>query len=168
MVITLPVSAVMCLLLVMMDTSTTTGNVSQDWNGMIDAKLVFGNHLLVNQLPLDQQHKHQPPYPHPKHLLWNQLQVSYVPGFWPQINASNENSLLRIPAMYEVKNSKICNFWTFWPVIQLINHLFQIRHAFRFATSPPPTDATFKMSLHFLQVETIVKKKCLSDFEKMV
>ncbi len=27
--------------------------------------------------------------------------------------------------MYEVKNSKICNFWTFWPVIQLINHLFQ-------------------------------------------
>ncbi len=34
---------------------------------------------------------------------------------------------LRIPAMYEVKNSKICNFWTFWPVIQLMNHLFQIR-----------------------------------------
>ncbi len=23
-------------------------------------------------------------------------------------------------AMYEAKNSKICNFWTFWPVIQLI------------------------------------------------
>ena len=29
--------------------------------------------------------------------------------------------------MYEVKNSKICKFWTFCPVIQLINHLFQIR-----------------------------------------
>ena len=28
--------------------------------------------------------------------------------------------VLRIPAMYEVKNRKICNFWTFWPVIQLI------------------------------------------------
>ncbi len=28
---------------------------------------------------------------------------------------------LRIPAMYEVKNSPICNFWTFWPVIQLKN-----------------------------------------------
>ncbi len=26
--------------------------------------------------------------------------------------------------MYEAKNSKICNFWTFWPVIQLVNHLF--------------------------------------------
>ena len=25
--------------------------------------------------------------------------------------------------MYEVKNSKICNFWTFWPVIQLIKEL---------------------------------------------
>ncbi len=24
--------------------------------------------------------------------------------------------------MYEAKNSKICNFWIFWPVIQLINH----------------------------------------------
>ena len=23
--------------------------------------------------------------------------------------------------MYEAKNSKICNFWTFWPVIQPIN-----------------------------------------------
>ncbi len=33
-------------------------------------------------------------------------------------------SYLRIPAMYEVINSKICNFWTFWPVIQLIHHLF--------------------------------------------
>ncbi len=29
--------------------------------------------------------------------------------------------------MYEAKNSKICNFWTFWPVIQLINDLFKIR-----------------------------------------
>ena len=28
--------------------------------------------------------------------------------------------------MYEAKNSKICNFWTFLPVIQLINHLSQI------------------------------------------
>ncbi len=29
--------------------------------------------------------------------------------------------------MCETKNSKICNFWTFWPVIQLINHLFKMR-----------------------------------------
>ena len=29
--------------------------------------------------------------------------------------------------MYEAKNSKICNFCTFWPLIQLINHLFKIR-----------------------------------------
>ncbi len=32
--------------------------------------------------------------------------------------------VLRIPAMYEVNNSQICNFWTVSPVIQLINHLF--------------------------------------------
>ncbi len=30
---------------------------------------------------------------------------------------------LRIPDSY---GAKICNFWTFWPVIQLINHLFKI------------------------------------------
>ncbi len=30
---------------------------------------------------------------------------------------------LRILAMYEAKNSKICNFWTFWPVIQLIKKM---------------------------------------------
>ncbi len=30
--------------------------------------------------------------------------------------------LLMILAMYEAKNSKICNFWTFLPLIQLINH----------------------------------------------
>ena len=38
-----------------------------------------------------------------------------------------KNLVLRMPAMYEVKNSKICTFWTFWPVIHPINHLFQIR-----------------------------------------
>ena len=30
---------------------------------------------------------------------------------------------------------------------------------FRTTLSPPPTDATFKMSLHFLQLETIVQKR---------
>ena len=47
---------------------------------------------------------------------------------WPMFYLDRWYSLsclLRIPAMYEVKNSKICNFWTFWPVIQLINHLFR-------------------------------------------
>ena len=52
------------------------------------------------------------------------------------------NISLRICAMYEAKNSKICNFWTFWPVIQLINHLFKIRQN--------------------------CSKKCSSDFKKMV
>ncbi len=34
--------------------------------------------------------------------------------------------ILRILAMYEAENSKICNFCTFWPLILLINHLFKI------------------------------------------
>ena len=34
---------------------------------------------------------------------------------------------LRILASYEAKIAKICNFWTFWPVVQLIEHLFKIR-----------------------------------------
>ncbi len=32
--------------------------------------------------------------------------------------------LLRILAMYEAENSKICNFCAFWPLIQLRKHLF--------------------------------------------
>ena len=35
--------------------------------------------------------------------------------------------MLRLRAMYKAKNSKNCKFWTFWPVIQLTNHLFKIR-----------------------------------------
>ena len=34
---------------------------------------------------------------------------------------------LRIPDSYDAKKAKICNPWTLWPVIQLINHLFEIR-----------------------------------------
>ncbi len=33
---------------------------------------------------------------------------------------------LRILDTYEAKNGKICNFWTIWPVIQLINDHLQI------------------------------------------
>ncbi len=45
------------------------------------------------------------------------LQVNPRTAFWGPFGPQ---TMLRIPAMYEVKNSKICNFWTFWPVIQLI------------------------------------------------
>ncbi len=31
---------------------------------------------------------------------------------------------LRILAVHAAENSKFCNFWTFWLVIQLINHHF--------------------------------------------
>ncbi len=33
---------------------------------------------------------------------------------------------LRILASYEANIAKICNFWTFWPVIQLMKHLLKI------------------------------------------
>ena len=36
---------------------------------------------------------------------------------------TQKRNSLRILAMYEAKNSTIYDFWTFWPVIQLINHL---------------------------------------------
>ena len=36
-------------------------------------------------------------------------------------------STLRILACCKAKIAKICNFWTYWPGIQLINHLFKIR-----------------------------------------
>ncbi len=47
---------------------------------------------------------------------------------WPRVT----DKRLRILAMYEAENSKICKLWTFWPVIQLINHLFKIRQKWSF------------------------------------
>ncbi len=35
--------------------------------------------------------------------------------------------LLRIPDSYDAKIAKFCNFWTFWPVTQLIDYLLKIR-----------------------------------------
>ncbi len=34
---------------------------------------------------------------------------------------------LRSPQRNDAKMAKICNLWTFWLVIQLINHLFKIQ-----------------------------------------
>ena len=36
-------------------------------------------------------------------------------------------SILRLLHRNDAKIAKICNFWTLWPVIQPINHLFKIR-----------------------------------------
>ncbi len=35
--------------------------------------------------------------------------------------------LLRLPYRNDAEIAKFCDLWTFWPVIQLINHLFKIR-----------------------------------------
>ncbi len=40
-----------------------------------------------------------------------------------QFQIFSDRNYLRILAMYEAENSKISNFCTFWPLIQLINHL---------------------------------------------
>ncbi len=39
----------------------------------------------------------------------------------------NSVNFLRILARYDAKIAKICNLWTFWPVIQLICHLLEIQ-----------------------------------------
>ncbi len=46
--------------------------------------------------------------------------LSFPPGFSTHVQLH-----LRILASYVAKTAKICNFWTFWRVIQLINHLFK-------------------------------------------
>ena len=51
--------------------------------------------------------------------------------------------VLRIPDSYDAKIAKICYLWTLLPVIQLKDHIFEIR-------------------------QTSDKKAFLSDFEKMV
>ncbi len=52
---------------------------------------------------------------------------------------------LRILASYEAKTAKICNFWTIWPVIQLILNV----------------NALFTTKDH-------CSEKCLSDCKKVV
>ena len=43
-----------------------------------------------------------------------------------QIQADHLNVMLRIPDICDAKIAKICNLWTLGPVVQLINHLFDI------------------------------------------
>ncbi len=62
------------------------------------------------------------------------------------------NMILRILASYEAKTAKIFNFWTFWHVIQLMNHLIK---------NPQETVCPTLYG-------PLVKKVFLSDFEKMV
>ena len=44
--------------------------------------------------------------------------------------------VLRLPHRNDAKIAKICNLWTFWLVIQQINHLFKIRQK-AFLTNAP-------------------------------
>ena len=50
----------------------------------------------------------------------------FMMGFTPSLYAWYGNTLpnyasLRTLARYEAKIAKICNFWTFWPVIQMVS-----------------------------------------------
>ena len=55
----------------------------------------------------------------------------------------NNPSDLRILARSEAKIAKICNFWTLWPVIQLVNHLFKIRQKAFLPNAPYRADAAY-------------------------
>ena len=50
----------------------------------------------------------------------------YMVHYSPVSSIQWTKRFLRIPDSYDAKIAKICNFWTFWPVIKLINHLFKI------------------------------------------
>ncbi len=67
--------------------------------------------------------------------------------------------MLRIPDSYDAKIVKICNLWTFWPVIQLICPLFKIRQKALLPNTP---------KVRFLHLWSIGQKGFLSEFEKMV
>ncbi len=64
-----------------------------------------------------------------KLVMGNKLASKKEGSFYMTYITPSENyiELLRILASYEAKIAKICNFWTFRPVNQLINHLFKIR-----------------------------------------
>ncbi len=43
-----------------------------------------------------------------------------------RLQSKVQQVILRLLDTYASKIAKICILWTFWPVIQLINHLFKI------------------------------------------
>ncbi len=43
-------------------------------------------------------------------------------------NTLRQLIILRLPYRSDARIAKLCNLWTFWLVIQLMNHLFKIRH----------------------------------------
>ena len=80
----------------------------------------------VNFLQSDLTKPYHPIVYHP--LLHNSIPcTSLFYSFSIESNHTISLFTLRIPDSYEAKIAMICNFWTFGPVIQLINHLFKIR-----------------------------------------
>ncbi len=105
-------------------------------------------------------------------------------------------NLTELSSTEYLEGARISNFWTFWVIIQLIEHLSKIWgpiflpivhrcksavtfqkwqswnwkcekwQSFSFVISALPPDVTFWMSMHFLQLETIVQK--VFDSNKMV
>ncbi len=79
---------------------------------------------------------------------------------WDLYNVKNlihqHHTDLRLPYRNDAKIAKICNLWTFWPVIPLINHLFKIRQKSLFA----------RCSID-VKSATLGKKAFLSDSEEM-
>ncbi len=70
---------------------------------------------------------------HPQYTLWSAshnftLKTNQSECLKPYVSLSvfvggHRSAHLRIPDSYDAKIAKICNLWTFWPVIQSINHL---------------------------------------------
>ncbi len=58
--------------------------------------------------------------------LQMQVNVVLLETNLPAMQQYNPSKALRILATFEAKIVKICNFWTFEPVIPLITHLFEI------------------------------------------
>ncbi len=85
-----------------------------------------------------------------------------------QKSATPERPFLPMVHRYEKCNDnlKVASGGT--AEIEYICEKSQAFTGFRFAISPPPTDATLKMSLHFLHLWKIGQKGFLLDFEKMV
>ncbi len=66
------------------------------------------------------------------HILYKSCIRRWVSNFTIYI-PKEHTQRLRIPDSYDAKIAKICNLWTLWLVIQLINHLLKIRQKSIFA-----------------------------------
>ncbi len=96
----------------------------QDWYICFIRFYPFDLLLLFNSVQMERHHSHIAKYW--RNFAWDSTQRLCVRLKGHYLDLLLKCSSLRIPDSYGAKIAKIYNFWTSWPVFQLVRHLVKI------------------------------------------